>query len=79
MVRWDVTGADDELPGSRARVGARGVARPGRLQRAAVLGAAMTYDEVVEYVLGELEQLLADPSSAPPSPTDALADPSAES
>ena len=27
-------------------------------ERAAALGAAMTYDEVVEYTLGELERLL---------------------
>ena len=29
-------------------------------ERAAALGAAMTYDELVEYVLGELERLLAE-------------------
>ncbi len=80
LVAWDYTGADDEREDHEHALGVlRESLGTADFERAAALGAAMTYDEVVEHVLGELERLLAEASSMPSAPTGAFADPSVES
>jgi hypothetical protein len=63
LVPWNTTGSDAELQDRddaletlRASLGHDAYAR------SAALGSAMTYDEIVEYTLDELERLLAEPS-----------------
>ena len=51
---------EDHAAGARSVRAALG---PDAFESAAALGAAMTYDEVAEYTLGELERLLAEARS----------------
>jgi hypothetical protein len=72
-VRAELQDRDEALNTLRASLG------PDAYARTAARGAAMTYDEIVEYTLNELEQLLAaEASSVPPMQTGVLPDPSVE-
>ena len=63
LVPWNINGSDAELQDRDDALGTlRASLGPDAYERTAALGSAMTYDEIVEYTLDELERLLAEPS-----------------